>query len=69
MNLVNHLHTALVLRLAELRDQPDRGDSPVPTAVIIMGLAFVATVVTAAALAAANDWMDNIPGAADPAVP
>ncbi|TCB94480.1 hypothetical protein E0H26_21470 [Micromonospora zingiberis] len=55
-----HLQAALRARLAELSG--DRGDSPVPTAVIIFGLVAVALAVTAAALSAANGWMDAIPG-------
>ena len=63
MYLVNYLHTAVMLRVAELRSaaQKDRGDSPVPTAVIIVGLAVIATVVTGLALAAADNWMNAIP--------
>ncbi len=48
MTLIDYLHTALVLRLAELRgtDERDRGESPVPTAVIIFGLVLAALAVT-----------------------
>ena len=60
MSVITYLHAALRARLAELAG--DRGDSPVPTAVIIFGLVAVALAVTAAALAAANNWMDAIPG-------
>ena len=48
-------------RLAELRRDSERGDSPVPTAVIIVGLVAVAMAVTALALTKANDWMNGIP--------
>ncbi|MGC5031476.1 hypothetical protein [Micromonospora sp. DT229] len=61
---VTQLQVALQTRLTEMRG--DRGDSPVPTAVIIFGLVAVAMAVTAAALGAANDWMDNIPTHQDP---
>ncbi|MEV6691094.1 hypothetical protein AB0M35_06435 [Micromonospora sp. NPDC051196] len=63
MSLITYLHATLRARLAELTG--DRGDSPVPTAVIIFGLVTVALAVTAAALTAANGWMDAIPGPGD----
>ncbi|MCX4387397.1 hypothetical protein OG777_10675 [Micromonospora peucetia] len=66
MSVITYLHVALTTRLAELRKDGERGDSPVPTAVIIFGLVAVAMAVTAAALAAANDWMTNIPKHQDP---
>ena len=62
MSVIHYVHATLAARLAELRRDGERGDSPVPTAVIIFGLVAVAMAVTAAALAAANDWMDSIPG-------
>ncbi|GAB2964614.1 hypothetical protein GCM10027280_61850 [Micromonospora polyrhachis] len=65
MTLIAYLHTFLAVRLAELRRDGERGDSPVPTAVIIMGLVVVATVVTAGALAAAKGWLDKIPAPGD----
>jgi hypothetical protein len=64
MSVLTYLHVALRARLAELSG--DRGDSPVPTAVIIFGLVTVALAVTAAALGAANNWMDAIPGPSAP---
>ncbi|MEV2237563.1 hypothetical protein [Micromonospora sp. NPDC049891] len=67
MSVLTYVHVALRARLAELRG--DRGDSPVPTAVIIFGLVAVAMAVTAAALGAANDWMDNIPSHQNPTAP
>ncbi|MFV2116135.1 hypothetical protein ACFHW0_27890 [Micromonospora sp. LOL_025] len=66
MSVITRLHVALSIRLAELREDGERGDSPVPTAVIIFGLVAVAMAVTAAALASANDWMKNIPTHQDP---
>ncbi|KIR64583.1 hypothetical protein ACGFI4_19855 [Micromonospora carbonacea] len=69
MHLITYLHVALTTRLAELRRDGERGDSPVPTAVIIFGLVFVAMAVTALALARANDWMSNIPTHQDPTAP
>ncbi|MFG1949893.1 hypothetical protein [Micromonospora sp. NPDC048830] len=61
MSLIAYLHVALTTRLAELRRDGERGDSPVPTAVIIFGLVAVAMAVTALALTKANDWMNAIP--------
>ncbi|MGA4732260.1 hypothetical protein ACWEOS_04580 [Micromonospora taraxaci] len=69
MSILSYLHVALTTRLAELRRDGERGDSPVPTAVIIFGLVFVATVVTGVALSKANNWMDNIPSFKNPTAP
>ncbi|MGN9811804.1 hypothetical protein ACTMSW_20890 [Micromonospora sp. BQ11] len=66
MSVIHYVHATLAARLAELRRDGERGDSPVPTAVIIFGLVAVAMAVTAAALGAANDWMSNIPKHQDP---
>ncbi|MFI6161394.1 hypothetical protein ACIA59_15795 [Micromonospora haikouensis] len=69
MHLIAYLHVALTTRLAELRRDGERGDSPVPTAVIIFGLVAVAIAVTGFALARANDWMSNIPTHQAPQAP
>jgi hypothetical protein len=61
MGVIAYLHTALVLRLAELRERPDRGDSPVPTAIIIGGLAVLAAALVVLATTAVNNWMGKIP--------
>jgi hypothetical protein len=66
MPLIAYLRASLLARLAELRDDGERGDSPVPTAVIIMGLVIVGMAVTAAAWLAADAWMNAIP---DPTAP
>jgi multisubunit Na+/H+ antiporter MnhC subunit len=66
MHLIAYLHSALTARLAELRRDGERGDSPVPTAVIIFGLVAVAMAVTALALTKANDWMNAIPNHTQP---
>ncbi|MCP3787504.1 hypothetical protein NLX85_29485 [Micromonospora sp. A3M-1-15] len=66
MHLYAYLHAAVSSRLAELRRDTERGDSPVPTAVIIFGLVAVAMAVTALALTKANDWMNAIPNHTDP---
>lgn len=63
MHLITYLHAALTARLAELRRDPERGDSPVPTAVIIFGLVAAAIAVTGLVMARATDWMNNVPEA------
>lgn len=65
MSVLVYLHVALTERLHQLRapDQRDRGDSPVPTAIIIAGLAALAGVVVAWAVATANGFMAGAPGA------
>ncbi|RGC68986.1 hypothetical protein C5N14_10560 [Micromonospora sp. MW-13] len=69
MHLIAYLHIALTTRLTELRRDGERGDSPVPTAVIIFGLVAVAMAVTGLALAKANDWMNAIPSNTAPQAP
>ncbi|MGC4856517.1 hypothetical protein ACLQ24_24880 [Micromonospora sp. DT4] len=66
MSILTYLHVVVTTRLAELRRDGERGDSPVPTAVIIFGLVFVATIVTGLALGKANDWMKAIPSHTNP---
>lgn len=63
MHLYTYLHVALVARLAELRRDGERGDSPVPTAVIIFGLVAAALTVTALVASRAENWMNAIPTA------
>ncbi|MEV0327073.1 hypothetical protein AB0H63_11610 [Micromonospora echinospora] len=62
MAVFTYLHVVVSTRLAELRRDGERGDSPVPTAVIIAGLVIAAAAVTAAVLDKANDWMASIDG-------
>ncbi|MEU4397789.1 hypothetical protein FHG89_05860 [Micromonospora orduensis] len=69
MSILSYLHVVVTARLAELSRDGERGDSPVPTAVIIFGLVFVATVVTGLALSRANNWMTNIPTFSNPTAP
>ncbi|MFE9206060.1 hypothetical protein [Micromonospora sp. NPDC007230] len=69
MRLSTYLYTAVTSRLAELRRDTERGDSPVPTAVIIFGLVAVAMAVTGLALAKANNWMNAIPDNTAPKAP
>ncbi|NYT93530.1 hypothetical protein [Salinispora sp. H7-4] len=63
MSFLVHLQVALAARLAELRSDRERGDSPVPTAVIIFGLVAAAITVTALVATRAEDWMNAIPTA------
>ncbi|MEV4723429.1 hypothetical protein AB0K20_18395 [Micromonospora matsumotoense] len=60
MQLVTFLYVATVARLAELRREAERGDSPVPTAVIIAGLVVAAAAVTALVKTKAEGWMNSI---------
>lgn len=60
MALFSYLHVALTTRLAELRENADRGDSPVPTAVIIAGLVLAAAAVTTIVSTKATAWMNSI---------
>ncbi|MFX0593224.1 hypothetical protein [Melissospora conviva] len=68
MALISYLHVLLVTRLAELRREPERGDGPVPTAIIIAGLAVLAVGVVAWALGLVNEFMDTTIGGT-PSVP
>ncbi|MDM4721946.1 hypothetical protein QTQ03_20960 [Micromonospora sp. WMMA1363] len=63
MPLLTYLHVALVTRLAALRRDGERGDSPVPTAVIIFGLVTAALAVTLLVKNRAEDWMNAVPTA------
>lgn len=69
MRLYTYLYATVNSRLAELRRDTERGDSPVPTAVIIFGLVAVAMAVTGLALAKANNWMNAIPDNTAPKAP
>lgn len=66
MHLITYLHVALAARWAELRREPERGDSPVPTAVIIFGLVAAAITVTGLVMLRAKNWMNNVPTAPKP---
>ncbi|WP_432902214.1 hypothetical protein ACQP1S_01385 [Micromonospora matsumotoense] len=61
MQLVTFLYVATVARLAELRREAERGDSPVPTAVIIAGLVTAGIAVTVLVKSKAEAWMNGIP--------
>jgi hypothetical protein len=68
MWLRHYLDTRLRLRLASLRHalRSDRGESPVPTAIIIVGLALLAVGVLAMASDAIDSWELLIPPASAP---
>lgn len=68
MRLPHHLDTVIRLRLALLRHflRSDRGESPVPTAIIIVGLALLAVGVLTMASLAIEDWKALIPDAVEP---
>jgi hypothetical protein len=55
------LYLRLALLLAPQRALRERGDSPVPTSIIIAGLAALAAVVVAWAVSKANDAMNTHP--------
>ncbi|MEV0939207.1 hypothetical protein AB0I90_02360 [Micromonospora wenchangensis] len=61
MHLVTFLYVATTARLAELRREAERGDSPVPTAVIIAGLVAAGIAVTVLVKEKAETWMNGIP--------
>jgi hypothetical protein len=69
MALLLHAYVAVSTRLARLNrpENRDRGDGPVPTVIIIAGMAVLAIAVLTWAYAKANTFMDHstggIPGA------
>jgi hypothetical protein len=65
MTVTHRLAAALAVRLHELarEDETDRGDNPVPTSIIIAGLAILAAAVVAWAAARANGFMNTAPNA------
>lgn len=60
MTVIYYLQAALTQRLAELRrpEESDRGDGPVPTAIIIAGLAVLGVAVLVWAFDLVQDFMD-----------
>lgn len=63
MSLVAYAHAALTDRWRRLRTESDRGDNPVPTTVIIVGLAILAAAVLAWAFDLTDGFMDTaVPG-------
>jgi hypothetical protein len=59
--MIQRLVIMVYLRLYELREYRDRGDGPVPSAIIIAGLAILATAVVAWAGIKARDAMNSAP--------
>ena len=59
--MVNRIAAAISARLHGIRMESDRGDNPVPTAIIIAGLALLATVVVSWAVSRANAFMSTVP--------
>lgn len=61
--MIQRLMVTLYLRMQELRDpiQRDRGDGPVPSAIIIAGLAILATAVVTWAGIKAKHAMNSAP--------
>lgn len=68
MRLWHHLDSGIRYSFARLRQalRSDRGDSPVPTAIIIVGLAMLAVGVLVMASNAIDNWGDLIPEAGIP---
>lgn len=64
--MTHRIAAALAVLLHRLRAESDRGDSPVPTSIIIAGLAILAVAVVAWAVARANGFMATAPGAGAP---
>ena len=56
-----NLLLTLYLRMQELTRERDRGDGPVPTSIIIAGLAVLAAAVVAWATTKANNAMNSAP--------
>ncbi|GAA1026189.1 hypothetical protein GCM10009557_03010 [Virgisporangium ochraceum] len=60
--MANRMAAAMAARLHRIRIESDRGDNPVPTAIIIAGLALLAAAVVGWAVARANGFMNTAPG-------
>ncbi|HEX8629510.1 MAG TPA: hypothetical protein VF755_15195 [Catenuloplanes sp.] len=63
MSVFIYLHLVVTERLRDLRapERRDRGDSPVPTAIIIAGLALLAAAVVVWAGTTARGFMARVP--------
>jgi len=61
MAYLAYLHVVALqrIRTALRGGEGDRGDNPVPTAIIIVGLALMAGIVVAWAMTTANNFMDQ----------
>lgn len=63
MRIVNRAHATIATRLRLLleRSELDRGDSPVPTAFIVVGMVVIAVAVLGGLLALANNYLGQAP--------
>ena len=63
MRLQHRVHAAVAIRLRLIldRSQADRGDSPVPTAFIVVGMVVIAVAVLGGLLALANNYLGQAP--------
>jgi hypothetical protein len=59
------LYTATGAWLRRRCGAPDRGDNPVPSAVIVVGFAIVAAILVGLVLAAVNNIWEQVPGVGD----
>ncbi|WP_051799616.1 hypothetical protein [Catenuloplanes japonicus] len=68
MALLLNVYVAVTTRLASLNrpENRDRGDGPVPTVIIIAGMAVLAVAVLAWAYAEADAFMDHETGVVPP---
>ena len=65
--MTRRIAAAVAARFHRMAAERDRGDNPVPTAIIIAGLAILAAAVVGWAVARANGFMNTVPGG--PATP
>jgi hypothetical protein len=65
VQLLNLAYVAVAVRLRLLLDRSsaDRGDSPVPTAFIVVGMVVIAVAVLAGLLQLAENYLDDAPEA------
>lgn len=61
MTRLHHVTAAVATRLRQLSHQPDRGDSPIPSTVIIIGMAVLAVGLLVALGAYVSDLLDSAP--------
>jgi len=63
MRIVHQAYAAVAVRLRLMldRSEADRGDSPVPTAFIVVGMVVIAVAVLAGLLALANQYLAAAP--------
>ena len=60
IDLSRQVYTALIARVCEIRQEGERGDNPVPTAIIIVGLALLAVALVAWAGGIVRDEMARV---------